>query len=174
MKKIQSALPLLLLLGLLSSTASAQVTGSSGFSQGNVKKITLTCPDTSTIKIKDGAFYSGAHWKSHDKAFVPKLTRFLGAQWNSQGTNIGQLMCIYSVADPQQLPTMLFFNTMVDTPLSGSWAPPPSLSHMKTPNILNCNGAGLSPESCSFQVKVKKKSTLSLYEQALQLKKPQK
>lgn len=135
------------------------------------KLLDLHCPEINSLQLKNGVWVSGANWKSTEQSFVTKLTTFLGAQWNSQGTNIGQLICVYSVNKAQQLPTMLYLNTMAQRPLSGAWTPPASLKDTKDPYILNCNGDNLSPDSCDFSVKVAVESKLPLYQQALDLKK---
>lgn len=135
------------------------------------KLIDMHCPEMNALRLTNGHWVAGANWKSTEQSFVDKLTIFVGAQWNSQGSNIGQVICIYSVQNAQQLPTMLYLNTMAQRPLSGAWAPPASLKNTKDPYILNCNGNNLSPESCDFSVKVAVESKLPLYQQALDLKK---
>ena len=147
----------------------------SDFSSVNDPKTRLTtmsCPEIKHIKLDNNRFWtSGKHWRSNERSFVKKLTVFIGAQWSSQGTNIGQIICVYSVKQAQQLPTMMYFNTMAQRPLSGAWAPPRTQRNERTPSILNCAGANLSPSSCAFPVRVSISSTKSLYEQALELKK---
>ena len=127
---------------------------------------TVQCPAPQQLRIKKGLWFYGSHWKSFEQTFSTRLTKFLGAQWNGQGTDIGQVICLYSNKNAQSFATQLFFDTVVPRPLSGAWHAPRS---DRSGNVLNC--AYSTPDSCSFPVTIQAKSNESIYQQAEQLQK---
>ena len=140
-------------------------------SGGQTTLVTLHCPNINDLVLSPDRKWESKlkHWKSSQRSFTTKLSVFVGGQWIGQGPNIGQVICLYTVPNAQEMVTQLRFNTMVNRPTSGAWEAPPSLQYQKEPNFLNCVAHDLPPSTCSFTVRSLKKSTQSLKQQALGL-----
>ena len=75
-----------------------------------------------------------------------------------------QVFCLYNNKTQSDFPIILYFDTQVPKPTSGSWNQP---SHA---NYLDCSAN--DHKGCAFTVIIKPKSTKSLYQQAEELKNP--
>lgn len=118
---------------------------------------TMTCPPTSAL-IKDyETQYWGTKehdWRTHTMSFADDVTRFLGAQWNGNGTDTGTIYCLYKGSE-LTFPVKLEYSQFVHNPNGGKWTK--DLGGFK-----NC--VATDQADCAF-VPIKKQQSKSLYEE---------
>lgn len=122
------------------------------------------CPPISALK-KDPlqlTWSAKGGWKSYSTSFVTKVTQFWGAQWN--GTNVGQITCIYHGMPKTSFPVLLVFHTLAHEPKTGNkesnWS-------KNLGGYRNC--ASKNPKKCPFKVQLKSKEK-NIYQEAEDLK----
>ena len=102
----------------------------------------MTCPNIKQIYSDPRSKTWTAHngWKSYDTSFAKGIKTFLGAQW--QGTNIGDVFCLYQSTDEMTFAVKLQYHHLVYEPTGGQWK-------KATDGILNCYST--DPQKCLFK-----------------------
>ena len=103
----------------------------------------ITCPKISElVRDPNSGEWQGKdplRWKGYEMSFDTALSRFVGAQW--QGTNVGQIFCVYHGPEKTAFPVLILFHALVQEPSGGKWSDNQNGS-------LNCYSANL--EDCAF------------------------
>jgi hypothetical protein len=167
MKKILNLLISLSFISLFGNITGADNTATKASTAAPASTtMTLYCPAPSQLTLNKNNHHWEArpHWLSFDTSFITKPTTFVGAQW--QGVDLGQVFCLYNNKAQSDFPIILYFDTQVPKPLSGSWHQPSGNNPI---GYLDCSASDHT--GCAFTVVLKAKSTKSVYQQAEELKK---
>ncbi len=160
MKKIFNLLISLAFISFIGNITWADNTATNASTAATSKTLYCPAPSQLTLNKANNHWDVLPHWRSFDTSFITKPTTFVGAQW--QGVDLGQVFCLYDNKTQSDFPIILYFDTQVPKPTSGSW------NHPSHANYLNCSAN--DHKGCAFTVIIKPKSTKSVYQQAEELK----
>lgn len=144
-----------------STSASSDTSVSQPTSNPDKTTITEYCPAPSALvkNAKTLTFKAKGGWKSYEKSFITKVTKFTGAQW--QGINVGQVLCVYHGEPMGSFPLEVYYSHLSITPSKGNW-------QTKKGHYSNCESN--NPQDCPIVVRLPPKKQ-NIYEEASDLKK---
>ncbi len=133
--------------------------------------VRINCPNVSALYRNkstnrwESNSYHG-YWKSYSASFLPRVSRFTGAQYI--GNTEGNISCVYVGSGASSaFPVILHFGTLVHEPKSDhgllKWQPLKS-------GWANC--ISTSPSDCAFAPLMKKKETKKTIYDSLETMKP--